>query len=666
MSDLSIPGVTSKYNTEKSIQALVETERIPLKRLETERQILLDQRGAWLNLNQRMSSVREGARELYGFQNPFNNKLADSSDQSILTATAARTAQEDKVDIRVKQVAAADRFLSRSLPRDQKAPAGLYRFTVGSQEVKIDFRGGTLRELAAAINARGGGLLGASVVEDTPTTQVLVIESKKTGAANPLGLHDQAAAFAVQIGLLERSPTAGRALPISPQTITAGQGATIAEGLLTLPPGGEARLPIQPGITLSGTMVLALEARVTALSEEGLAGPAVPPGPDIPGAGGIEFQGIRVESARSRTLLPAYEPPPPAARVDDLAVLFAEAQGRSLALPPLKDSTEFYAVEVGPGELPGEISALVLRNRNTHRVVEVRGLRVQDKAARGDFRPARPLSTAGDAVLEMDGVEVTRPENTLSDLLPGVTLNLHAAGDKPVTLDVHKDLESIKNSLIRFFGSYNDLLTRVDILTRRDEAVIRDAQFLSDQEREQAARDLGLFTGNTTLMQLKSRLQRIMMDPYPTDGGRELSLLAQMGITTSAGAFQGSGLNKSLLRGYLQIDETRLEQAINRNPEWVRQIFGNDRDKDLVVDSGAAFATDGYLKAYVDTGGIVTGRVGALGDNITRKNREIEAYNKHLVDYEEQLRRKFGIMEGALDNLEQSSRAIENLNRRRE
>jgi flagellar hook-associated protein 2 len=62
----------------------------------------------------------------------------------------------------------------------------------------------------------------------------------------------------------------------------------------------------------------------------------------------------------------------------------------------------------------------------------------------------------------------------------------------------------------------------------------------------------------------------------------------------------------------------------------------------------------------------VSGRVGALADSITRKNREIESYNKHLVEYEEQLRRKFGIMEGALDNLEQSSRAIENLNRRQE
>jgi flagellar hook-associated protein 2 len=666
MSDLSIPGVTSKYNTEKSIKALVETERIPLKRLEAERQTLQDQRGAWLNLNQRMVSVREGARELYGFQNPFNNKLADSSDPSVLSATAARTAQEDTVDIRVKQIAAADRFRSRSLPRDLKAPAGLYRFTVGGQEVKVEFRGGTLKELAAAINARGGSLLAASVVEDTPSTQVLVIESKKTGAGFPLALHDKAASFALEIGMLERSPTAGRALPLEPGSLTAGAGAKLSEGVLRLEPGAEARLPVKPGITLSGSMVLALEARVAVLPEQAVRKPSPPPGPDIPATGGIDFQGIHVESARSRTLLPAWEAPPPPARVDDPAVLFAEAQGRSVPLPPLKDAAEFYAVEVGPEELPGEISALVFRNRNTHRVVEVRGVRVYDKAARGDFRPARPLSTAQDAVIEMDGVEVTRPENTLSDLLPGVTLSLQAASDKPVRLQVHKDLESIKNALIRFFGSYNDLLTRVDILTRKDESVIRDAQFLSEQEREQAAKDLGLFIGNTTLMQLKSRLQRIMMDPYPTDGGRELALLAQMGITTSGGTFQGGGLNKSLLRGYLQIDETKLEQSINRNPEWVRQLFGNDRDKDLVVDSGAAFATDSYLRSYVETGGVVAGRVGALADSISRKNREIEAYNKHLAEYEQELRRKFGIMESALDSLEQSSKAIENLNRRQE
>jgi flagellar hook-associated protein 2 len=168
-------------------------------------------------------------------------------------------------------------------------------------------------------------------------------------------------------------------------------------------------------------------------------------------------------------------------------------------------------------------------------------------------------------------------------------------------------------------------------------------------------------------MQLKSQLQRIMMNPYPTDGGRSLSLLAQAGISTNAGQFQTSGtIDRTRLRGYLQIDENKLVETIGRAGLWVKQLFGNDTDKDLVIDAGVAFQTDAYLRSYVDTGGIIANRVAALDGSISRKGREIDAYNQHLVDYERELRRKFGVMEGALDSLEKSSQALDNLNRRPE
>jgi flagellar hook-associated protein 2 len=166
-------------------------------------------------------------------------------------------------------------------------------------------------------------------------------------------------------------------------------------------------------------------------------------------------------------------------------------------------------------------------------------------------------------------------------------------------------------------------------------------------------------------MQLKSRLQRIMMDPHRTDGGRELSLLAQIGISTSGGRFQSSGtVDRTQLRGYLQIDEAKLEESVARMGDWVKQLFGYDSDNDLTIDSGAAYQVDAYLRAYVETGGIVANRTAGIDNSIARKEREIERYNEHLQDYEAELRRKFGAMEGALDNLEKSSQAIENLNRR--
>ncbi|MBN1837637.1 MAG: flagellar filament capping protein FliD [Spirochaetales bacterium] len=673
MSDFSIPGVSSKYNSGEAIQKLMEAERIPLARMEQDRQEYQEQKSAWLRLNRQIGTVRDSAGQLFGFQNPFNNKIATSSDQSVLTATAQRSALEEQVSVAVKQIATADRFSSRSLPRDFKAGAGVYRFRVGEEEIRFTFRGGSLKELAEAINTRAGKLLKATVIADTQSTQVLVVESRKTGAHNQLSFHDEAAAFGEQAGMLERSFEASRSLSLAPSSLEAWQkpldtaATTVSDGVLTLNPGSELKLPIRPPHALNDNMVLSMQVRVRRIPEEAYAAPQPPPGPEVPSAGGIELQGIQVENAPSRALLPDWEPPEPPKRVDDLQVLFAQGGGATVPLPEVRDSEEFYTLEVPAGQLPQALDALALRNRNTHRIIDVRDVRIYDVTARGEHKAVNPLSSAQDAVVVLDGIEVTRDTNQIDDLLPGVELSLHAASERPVELTVAKDLEAVKDALFNFVGNYNKLLMEIDILTRQDQGIVENAVFLSDEEREQAQEDLGLLQGNVTLMQLKSRLQRIMMDPYTTEGGRELTLLAQIGISTSGGQFQTSGsIDRTLLRGYLQIDEAVLEGALNQNPDWVRQLFGFDRDKDLVVDSGVAFQVDSYLKPYVGTAGVVSGRVSAIDRSLANKDREIAAYNEHLLDYERELRRKFGVMEGALDTLEKSSQAIENLNRQTE
>jgi flagellar hook-associated protein 2 len=673
----SIPGATSKYNSEETIKKLMEAEAVPLARMEQEREIYKGQKAAWLRLNQRMITLRDAARELYGFQNPFGNKIASSSDESVLTATAERTAVEKEATIKVKKTAGADRFVSKPLPKDYMAPAGTYRFQVGDQEVRLNFRGGSLKELANLINTKAADLLKASVVADSKNTEVFVIESTKTGARNKLTFHDQAAVFGEQTGILERSIEASRSVRIDRYALadwegvpeaekpSALEGVSVSEDTLTLDPRSQVKIPLRPPHSMKPNMVLSLEIRVHGLPEEAYEQPEPPPGPELPAVGEIEFEGIEVESARSRTVLPEWQPPEPPRRIDDPNILFVEDGGRLQPLPPVEDTEEFVTLEFEAEQLPQTISALGVRNRNTHRIVQVRNIRIYDKTARGEYRAVNPLSEAGDAVIVMDGIEIIRESNEIDDVLPGVNITLHGSSDRPVSLSVARDLESIEEALFNFIGYYNQLLMHVDILTRQDEEVVETAVFLNADEKEQAARDLGLFQGNTTLMQLKSRLQRIMMDPHSTEGGRELSLLAQIGISTSGGRLPTSGaIDKARLRGYLQIDEAKLEESLVRMGEWVRQLFGYDSDKDLAVDTGVGYEVDSYLKAYVETGGIVANRLGALDGTIARKEREIDEFNEHLDDYERELRRKFGTMEGALDSLEKSSQAIENLNRR--
>jgi flagellar hook-associated protein 2 len=282
-----------------------------------------------------------------------------------------------------------------------------------------------------------------------------------------------------------------------------------------------------------------------------------------------------------------------------------------------------------------------------------------DPTQRGDYVPANAISEAGDAVLTLNGVEVSRPANIIDDVVPGVTLTLKAPSKAPVELSVHRDAEGIKTTVLSLVGAYNRIITDVDVLTRKDAAVIDQAGYLTDEERKKATERLGLLTGETMLGNLKSSMQQLMMNPYPTSRQRDLALLAQVGIATDLRR-PGSGLDKTRLRGYLEVDEAKLEAAIAATPDAVRELFGNDTDGDLVVNAGVAFSLDALLRPYVQTGGIVANRIAGTDTLISRANREISDYQKHLASYEAELKRKYGLMEGALSEMEKNSQTLRN------
>ncbi len=126
MSDLSIPGVTDKYNTQKIIDALMAVKKEPLTRMQKELDTEQQKKTAWQDITRKLSGLRDMARTLYGFQNPFNDRVAASSDESTLVATATRQAvEETKQDPRE---AGGNR---RPLPLPRPFPA-ISRWTRGS------------------------------------------------------------------------------------------------------------------------------------------------------------------------------------------------------------------------------------------------------------------------------------------------------------------------------------------------------------------------------------------------------------------------------------------------------------------------------------------------------------------------------------------------------
>ena len=128
MAEISIPGVSDKYKTNDYIEALIKKERIPLTREQESLDRYKEQQSAWRGVNQKMSALRDSTKTLYSFENPFNNKLANSSDERAITAEAGREAAVESIKVDVIKEATTDRFLSGEIEKSSQVPKGKYTF----------------------------------------------------------------------------------------------------------------------------------------------------------------------------------------------------------------------------------------------------------------------------------------------------------------------------------------------------------------------------------------------------------------------------------------------------------------------------------------------------------------------------------------------------------
>jgi len=658
-----IPGITnSGIDTNGMVEDIMEAERLPITRMEERIDTYEEEQAAWQEIGRRVSNLQDAARLLFGFENPFNDRIGSSSDESVLTASANRNAPEGTTRIAVKQLAEADRFFSRNLPSDFSVAAGRYGFRVGESEEFFNFPGGSLEAFAQAVNQRAGDVVSARVVRNTANTKVILIEAKATGSENQLSFLEDARSFALEASILEEVRDQIVEPPIQASTVSGTSEAatrTIQAGTLTVAPTGNATVRMPAPLDASESLIMELEIDVRNLYE-GWSPPEAPPGPAIPDTGSITLGDITIENAPSNVPLPDWEPPEPPIVREDMNVLLLRSGASTIPLPALEDTDGFETVRIPLTDYVDELTAVEVRNNNTHREISVRNITVFDPRTRGDVAPVNPISTARDAIVQIEGIDVVRTSNTVDDLIEGVTLNLTGTSTRPINVTVEPDLESVTDSMIQFLFYYNELIREINILTRNERSVVDELANFTDEEREEALEKLGLMQGNLALNSLKSRLQTLMMDPYPTDAGSELALLAQLGISSNESG-PGGGFDASRLRGYMEMNPTKVDETLRSRFPAVRQLFGSDSDGDRTIDTGIGFAIEQNLRPYVQTGGLIALRTGGIQRSISDTRTRIEREESRLEQVEARYRAEFAQMEGAMRQMQEQTQALDNL-----
>ncbi|WP_020181701.1 MULTISPECIES: flagellar filament capping protein FliD [unclassified Methylotenera] len=166
-----------------------------------------------------------------------------------------------------------------------------------------------------------------------------------------------------------------------------------------------------------------------------------------------------------------------------------------------------------------------------------------------------PLSTAGagknmsqlqaplNALLNIDGIDVVKASNSVSDAIEGITLNLlGTSNSQPVNLAVASDQAKIKESVTAFVDAYNKLNDTLRTLTKYDETGKSSGKLLGDA------------TARNITAQIKSVVTKVV------DTGGTITSLTDIGVS-----FQRDGK--------LALDSTKLTDAISNHFDDIAALF---------------------------------------------------------------------------------------------
>lgn len=268
--------------------------------------------------------------------------------------------------------------------------------------------------------------------------------------------------------------------------------------------------------------------------------------------------------------------------------------------------------------------------------------------------------TAGkDATAVIDGQKVTRSSNTITQ--DGVTYNLKAESSTEQTVSISQNADAVYDQIKSFVDDYNNLIDSIN--QKISEKYDRDYPPLTDDQKAAMSEDditawekkaqTGLLENDSALGNILSSMRSAM---YQSVDGVSAHL-TEIGITTSSNYRD---------KGKLEIDEDKLKEAIESDPEKVKDLFsqqsssypGTTSVRNLTEaqrstrtsEEGLAYKLYDILQDNISAYTGLDGKKGSLiekagleGDGSEYSNsisKQIDTYNDEISAMEEKLDEK--------------------------
>jgi len=222
----------------------------------------------------------------------------------------------------------------------------------------------------------------------------------------------------------------------------------------------------------------------------------------------------------------------------------------------------------------------------------------------------------------------------------------------PATVNVAQDQDKLVENVKKFVDEYNALLDELNKLYgdkgHKDYGVLTKSQeegMTKDQvEKWNAKAKEGLLYRDSYVRSIISDLRDAVINRVQSVPGR-YSTLSSIGITAK---------NQT---GHLQIDETKLKNAIAAEPDAVNRLISYDDENDDYGNNGVASRIfnklGGRLKELERHSGVAADKtdLSELGKLIQNYEKQMSDFKKLMSSFESKLYQKYNAMETAISRL---------------
>ena len=192
---LAIGGIISGFDTDSMVKAIMNEERLPLTKLESQKTTLNARSQAWRELNTRIYKLKDAAYNLQSFVTFRAHKVTVSDEDKLSATVSSEEALLSSYQLNVKSLAKAHSVASAKIDETTSFVGGKIQISINgeSTEIELDPEGATneerLNSLARQINAAKAGV-NASVIKLAENEYKLYLAGKETGEANGMVLTD--------------------------------------------------------------------------------------------------------------------------------------------------------------------------------------------------------------------------------------------------------------------------------------------------------------------------------------------------------------------------------------------------------------------------------------------------------------------------------------------